>query len=101
MNGTEFYNFLRLNYVNNGQHLYGNFTFRDWLYKHRTDSFSFRFNIINNNAKSIPREVLIAAWDANQEINDHWLENNFNLRFHNDCRLHIINFLINENNNFR
>ena len=33
MNGIEFYNFLRQFYNQNGQPLYGNFTFCDWLLK--------------------------------------------------------------------
>jgi hypothetical protein len=33
MNGIEFYEFLRNNYTQNGQPLYGNFTFCDWLFK--------------------------------------------------------------------
>lgn len=101
MNGLNFYEFLRNNFNQNGQPLYGNFTFCEWLYKPRNDSFSFRFNIINNNPKAIPREIIIAAWDANQEIDDHWIEDNFDLRFHDDCRLHLLNFLINEYQNLR
>jgi len=94
MNGIEFYEFLRKTYTQNGQPLYGNFTFCDWLYKPRNGTYSFRFNIINNSPKAIPREIIIAAWDANQTINDIWIEDNFDLNFHNDCRLHILNFLL-------
>ena len=101
MNGIEFYDFLRNNYNQNGQPLYGNFTFCDWLYKPRNGTFSFRFNIINNNPKAIPRDIIIAAWDSNQEIDDNWIEDNFDLRFHDDCRLHILNFLINEYQHLR
>jgi len=61
MNGIEFYEFLRANYINNGQQLYGNFTFCDWLYKSRNGTFSFRFNIINNSPKAIPRNIITAA----------------------------------------
>lgn len=96
MNGQEFYEYLRINYNLNGQPLYGNFTFHDWLYKIANDSFSFRFNILNNGYKSIPRDIIIAAWDRNEIIDDHWLVANFNLNFHNDCRLHVLNFLISE-----
>jgi len=101
MNGIEFYDFLRNNYNQNGQPLYGNFTFCDWLYKQRNGTLSFRFNIINNNPKAIPRDIIIAAWDANQEIDDNWIEDNFDLRFHDDCRLHLLNFLINEYQHLR
>jgi hypothetical protein len=101
MNGIEFYDFLRNNYNKNGQPLYGNFTFCDWLYKPRNGTLSFRFNIINNNPKAIPRDIIIAAWDANQEIDDNWIEDNFDLRFHDDCRLHLLNFLINEYQHLR
>lgn len=96
MNGLEFYNFLRNDYNQNGQPLYDNFTFFDWYYKPKSDTFSFRFNIIDNNPKAIPRDIIIAAWDAKQEIDDNWIEDNFDLRFHDDCRLHLLNFLINE-----
>jgi hypothetical protein len=68
MNGIEFYEFLRMTYTQNGQPLYGNFTFCDWLYKPRNGTFSFRFNIIYNNPKAIPRNIITTAWDANQEI---------------------------------
>ncbi len=61
MNGIEFYDFLRNTYNQNGQPLYGNFTFCDWLYKARSGKFSFRFNIINNNPIAIPRDIIIAA----------------------------------------
>jgi hypothetical protein len=101
MNGIEFYEFLRMTYTLNGQSLYGNFTFCDWLYKPRNRTFSFRFNIINNNPKAIPRDIIIEAWDANQEIDDNWIEGNFDLRFHDDCRLHLLNFLINEYQHLR
>ncbi len=100
MNGIEFYNFLRQFYNQNGQPLYGNFTFCDWLLK-PDETYSFRFNIIRNKPKAIPKNVIISAWDANQIINDNWLINNFNVNFHNDCRLHMINFLINEYQNLR
>lgn len=101
MNGIEFYEFLRRTYTQNGQFLYGNFTFCDWLYKPRNWTFSFRFNIINNNPKAIPRNIITASWDENQEIDDSWIEDNFDLRFHDDCRLHLLNFLINEHRNLR
>jgi len=101
MNGIEFYEFLRKTYTQNGQPLYGNFTFCDWLYKSRNGTFSFRFNIINNNPKAIPRNIITAAWVANQEIDDNWIEDNFDLRFHDDCRLHLLNFLINEYGHLR
>jgi len=101
MDGLEFYEYLRNNYQQNGQSLYGNFTFCEWLYKPRNDSYSFRFNIIQNNPKAIPREIIIEAWNANQQIDDNWLEDNFDISFHNDCRLHILNFLIEENSHLR
>ena len=101
MNGTEFYDFLRNNYNLNGQPLYGNFTFRDWLFKHSDGTSSFQFNIPGNNPKSIRRDIIIAAWDANRNIDDNWLELNFNEPFHNDCRLHVLNFLIESNSNLR
>jgi len=101
MNGIEFYEFLRNTYVQNGQPLYGNFTFNSWLYKTRDGTYSFRFNIVNQNPKAIPRNILIAAWDANLNIDDDWIEDNFDLRFHDDCRLHMLNYLINQYNNLR
>ena len=101
MNGVEFYEVLRNNYYQNGQALYGNFTFCDWLYKRRNGTFSFRFNIPNNNPKAIPRNIIIAAGEANQEITDDWIEENFDMLFHDDCRLHVLNFLINSYNHLR
>ena len=101
MKGIEFYEFLRNYYNQNGQPLYDNFTFCDWLYKPRNGTFSFRFNIINNNPKAIPRSIIVAAWDANQVIDDNWIEDSFDLRLHDDCRLHILNFLIKEYQHIR
>jgi hypothetical protein len=101
MDGIQFYEYLRNNFNQNGHTLYGNFTFCDWLYKVSDDTFSFRFNIINNSPKAIPQNIIIAAWDANQEIDDNWIEGNFYLRFHNDCRLHLLNFLITEHSHLR
>jgi|LakMenE01Jun11ns_1017448.scaffolds.fasta_scaffold9670361_1 hypothetical protein len=101
MTGQEFYEHLRTDYNQNGQALYGNFTFRDWLYKPRNGSCSFQFNIINNNPKAIPRDIIIAAWEANQKIDDNWMEDNFDLSFHDDCRLHLLNFLINQYQHLR
>ena len=65
MNGTEFYELLRNNYIENGQTLYDNFTFCDWLYKPRNGTFSFRFNIINNNPKAIPCLI----WVVHKSVN--------------------------------
>lgn len=101
MNGTEFYAFLKHYFNQNGQPLYGNFTFFEWLYKPISNTFSFRFNIKDNNPKAIPQDIIINAWNANHIIDDNWLEENFNVSFHNDCRLHILNFLIKEHNHLR
>ncbi len=101
MNGTEFYEYLMQNYTQNGQALYGNFTFSNWLYKQIDGTSSFQFNIPGNNPKSIRRDIIIAAWDANQKIEDNWLLLNFNEPFHNDCRLHMLNFLIEEYGHLR
>lgn len=101
MNGIEFYDFLRNNFTLNGQQLYNNFTFCDWLYKPRNGTYSFRFNITDNNPKAIPRAIIIAAWDANQIIDDNWLLDNFGLIFHDDCRLNMLNFLLQEFNDLR
>ena len=101
MNGIDFYEFLRKTYTQNGQPLFGNFTFCDWLYKPRNGTYSFRFNIRNNSPKAIPREIIIASWEANQTINDIWIQENFDLIFHDDCRLHILNFLLNEHQQLR
>lgn len=96
MDGEKFYEFLKKTYTKNGQPIYGNFTFRDWLYIKKDDTFSFRFNIINNNPKSIRKDIIVAAWNSEITVNDNWLEKNFSLSFHNDCRLHILKFLINK-----
>ena len=74
--------------------MYGNFTFYEWLYNRNNGNFSFTFNTPDNNPKSIRRDIIIAAWDAKQKNDDNWLEENFDGPFHNDCRLHILNFLI-------
>jgi len=96
MNGIEFYEKLRNTYIQNGQPLYGNFTFWDWLFKKDDNTDSFRFNIPKNNRKSIRKKIIIAAWEANIKVTDEWLIDNFNLSFHNDCRLHVLNYLINQ-----
>jgi len=101
MNGIEFYDFLRQYFNQNGQLLYGNFTFCDWRQVPLSNTFSFRFNIRNNNPKSIPQNIIIHAWNVNHIIDDNWLEENFDVSYHNDCRLHILNFLINEHNHLR
>ena len=101
MNGVEFYQVLRNNYIQNGQTIYGNFTFCDWLCEQRDGTYSFRFNIPNNNPKSISRNIIIATWEANQEITDDWIEERFNMKFHDDCRLHVLNFLLNYYNHLR
>jgi hypothetical protein len=95
MDGLGFYNFLRQKYTQNGQPLYRNFTFCDWLYKPKFDSYSFRFNIPNNGPKSIQKDILINAWIANQPIDEKWL-NNLGFTFHKDCRLIILKFLVEE-----
>jgi len=100
MNGEEFFEFLLNFYNQNGQLLYGNFTFCDWLLK-PDGTHSFRFNVTAINRKSIPEVILIAAWNANQQINDNWLVENFNLRFYNDCRLYVLNHLFETHNNLR
>ena len=87
--------------MNYGHILYNDFTFNSWLHKPLDDTFSFRFNIRNQNPKSIPQNILIASWDANIKIDDIWLQQNFNVSFHNDCRLRILNFLIHEYQHFR
>lgn len=99
MNGEEFYEFLRSIYNQNGQPLYGNFTFCDWLPNNQT--FSFRFNIANNNPKSISANIIINAWNANHIINDEWLLENFGVSFHRDCRLYVLNYLIQSYNHLR
>ena len=101
MNGIEFYEFLRHTYNEAGQILYGNFTFSSWLYKRRNGTYSFQFNIDNNNPKAIPRSILIDAWDANMQIDDSWLEENFDLIFHDDCRLHMLNHLLEQHQALR
>ena len=101
MNGIEFYAFLRQTYLHNGQELYDDFTFCKWLFKSKTNTYSFQFNILNNGTKSIPQHVIIVAWNANSIINNDWLIDNFGLNFHNDCRLYVLKFLINFHQNLR
>ncbi len=94
MDGLQFYEYLRENYNQNGKKLYGNFKFHDWLFKPKTNSYSFRFKLKNNPPKSIPKEVIIGAWEANEIIDDEWLTSNFDIVFHCDCRTNILNYLI-------
>lgn len=101
MRGEDFYRFLLNFYTAEGQIIYGNFTFVQWLVNKRHIHPGFQFDVINNGRKSIPRDVLIASWEANQVINDHWLQENFKLSYHNDCRLHVLNFLIREHSQLR
>ena len=101
MNGIEYYKFLRKSFTQNGQPLYGNFSFNGWLYKTKNLTFSFKFNVRNNNPKSIPQNIIIAASDANKKIDDNWLRRNFNISFHKDCRLHMLNFILHKYSHLR
>lgn len=93
MNGTAFYEFLRSTYATEGQHILGDYTFVAWLTK-RNHGASLRFKAGNGIIRSIPQEVLVAAWDANIQIRDSWLIAKDFPRFSNDWRLHFLNALI-------
>jgi hypothetical protein len=101
MDGKCFYDFLIQRYCKNGQTLYNNYTFKKWLYKINSNSYSFSFNIPGNYSKSISREILIAAWEARQNIDDNWLKEKFGTHFHSDCRLYVLNFLIKKHQDLR
>ncbi|MEI6816036.1 MAG: hypothetical protein WCL14_05455 [Bacteroidota bacterium] len=101
MNGIEFYDFLWEIYTQDGQPLYDNYTFYEWFFRPRINTYSFRFNIPNQNPKSIPDDIIIWAWNANRFIDDTWLLRHFNVSFHNDCRLHVLNFLLQEYKNLK
>ena len=100
MDGFEFYQFLRQTYSRNGQPLYGNFTFKEWLYK-TNGTYSFRFNVRNQAPKAIPKNILVGAWDANRKIDDNWLAQNYDLVFSNDCRLHVLSYLLDHYDSLR
>lgn len=92
--GIGFYEHLRAHFNHDGQELYGNFTFHDWRYKAQNGTYSFRFNIPSNSPKAIPRDIIVAAWEAGQDIDDEWIEENFDMRFHDDCRLRVLRHLL-------
>ncbi|MBA4155398.1 hypothetical protein [Flavobacterium sp.] len=101
MNGTEFYEFLRANFLENGIPLNANNVFYNWLYKVETDSYSFQFTVLNNGNKSITKEVIIISWDANVLITNNWLLENLNINYHGDCRIGVLKHLIYTFNHLR
>lgn len=94
MNGLQFYDFLHQTFQTQGVHIYGNNNFHDWLLDRKTNTYSFQFRKLNKYNKSISRDILIAAWNANHKITDAWLLNNFGIKFHGDCRLAMLNYLL-------
>jgi len=92
--GKEFYELLRQYYTREGTPIYGNFTFKRWLYKKRNGTYSLQFNIPNNGSKSIPQDVLIEAWNANMRIGDNWIDEKLKVILHNDCRIHVLKYLL-------
>jgi hypothetical protein len=101
MNGAEFYEFLRVHYLENRIPLSGNNVFYNWIYKVETDSYSFQFTVLNNGNKSISKEVIISSWDANIQITNTWLIENLNINYYGDCRIGVLKHLINTFNHLR
>ena len=94
MDGVVFYKFLRRTYKKEGDVLYGNYTFNNWL-EQPDGSFSLRFNdSLKEQQKAIPQNIIIAAWEANMPISDQWLKDNFKISFRDDSRLRVLNFLL-------
>ncbi|MDX6189305.1 hypothetical protein SGQ83_08110 [Flavobacterium sp. Fl-318] len=94
MTGIEFYTFLRSNYIQDGQQLYGNYSFKKWL--HKKDSQSFQFNG-NKPLKSIPKNWLIDAKNAKnrgEKIDRNWFNNFYEKQNFNDCRASVAIWLI-------
>lgn len=99
MTGIDFYNFLRSYYTQNGQVLYGNYSFKQWLLKN-DNTCSFQFNG-NNPVKSIPKTWLVDAKDAQNagvQIERNWFNEFYNSNNSNDCRASIAIWLL-ENHN--
>jgi hypothetical protein len=95
MNGIEFYEFLRNVYQENGQELYGNFTFNSWLPK-RDETYSFRFNG-KSQLKSVPKAWLVDAKNAQNNgevINANWFNTFYNRNNNNDCRARVAVWLL-------
>jgi hypothetical protein len=100
MDGTEFYDFLREIYFVNGQHLYGNYSFNNWLPKmDGTHSFQFNGNIP---LKSIPKIWIIDAKNAKNNgeiINPNWFNNFYGENNFDDCRANVAIWLLTNHDN--
>jgi len=95
MTGIQFYNFLRLVYNLNGQPLFGNYSFREWILK-PDGTYSFQFNG-NHPLKSVPKNWIVDAKDAKnagERINRNWFNNFYNAHNFNDCRASIAIWLL-------
>ncbi|MFD2937864.1 hypothetical protein [Spirosoma flavum] len=95
MTGTEFYDYLRSYYTMDGQAIYGNYSFKQWLLK-ANNSHSFQFNG-NNPIKSISRVWLVDAKNARnagEQIDRNWFNTFYNTDSNNDCRASVAVWLL-------
>ncbi len=95
MTGVEFYDLLSEHYMQQGQPLFGNFSFENWLEKSKnSSSFQFRGK---SQLKSIPKNWLIDTKDASnrkETIDRKWFNNQYNAKNFNDCRASVAIWLL-------
>lgn len=97
MTGSEFYQYLRKKYTKPNTIIQKSpqRNFVKWLQK-LDDSYSFQFSIADKYTKSISKKILIKAWETQGSITNEWIRDNFNVNFHNDCRINMLKHLIKE-----
>ena len=93
MNGIEFYSFLKNTFKKEGETICDGYTFQGWIRK-MDGTVALRFATSNGLIKSIPQNILVDAWEAGIHIRDSWLVAKDYPRYSNDCRLHLLNDLI-------
>ena len=95
MTSTQLFNVLRTCYTVNGQHLYGNYSFSQWLIK-KDGTLSFQFNLLKQK-KAIPQQWLIEAKDAlnrGVEVDREWFNTQYGRKHNNDCRASVALWLL-------
>ena len=95
MSPIQFFNFLRKHYTINGQHLYGNYSFSQWLLK-KDNTLSFQFNLLKQK-KAIPQQWLTEAKDAlnrGVKVDREWFNTQYGSKHNNDCRASVALWLL-------
>ena len=88
MDGNEFYNFLQDTFQQSDEVICDNFTFKGWI-PTEDGSKALRFGVNSGDTKFISKDILIAAWEADGDTDD-----GLSTKFPNDCRLQLLNCLI-------